>query len=30
LHAPRMEIAGATLEGVEVELDDPDLPPATR
>jgi hypothetical protein len=26
LHAPRMEIAGATLEGVEVELDDPDLP----
>jgi hypothetical protein len=26
LHTPRMEIAGATLEGVDVELDDPDLP----
>lgn len=30
LHAPRVDIAGATLEGVDVELDDPDLPPATR
>ena len=30
LHAPRVDIAGATLEGVEVELDDPDLPPATK
>jgi hypothetical protein len=30
LHAPRVDIAGAQLEGVEVELDDPDLPPATR
>ena len=30
LHAPRLEIAGATLEGVQVELDDPDLPPAAR
>jgi hypothetical protein len=30
LRTPRVEIAGATLEGVEVELDDPDLPPATR
>ena len=30
LHTPRVDIAGATLEGVEVELDDPDLPPATR
>ena len=27
LSTPRLEIAGATLEGVEVELDDPDLPP---
>ena len=27
--APRIDIAGATLEGVEVELDDPDVP-ATR
>jgi hypothetical protein len=30
LATPRLDIAGATLEGVEVELDDPDLPPATR
>ncbi|MFT3898238.1 MAG: hypothetical protein QM719_11195 [Thermomonas sp.] len=30
LSTPRIDIAGATLEGVEVELDDPDLPPATR
>jgi hypothetical protein len=30
LRTPRVEIAGATLEGVEVELDDPGLPPATR
>ena len=30
LRTPRVDIAGATLEGVEVELDDPDLPPATR
>jgi len=30
LRTPRVEIAGATLEGVEVELDDPSLPPATR
>ena len=30
MHAPRLEIAGATLEAVEVELDDPDLPPATK
>ena len=27
LSTPRMEIAGATLEGVEVELDDPGIPP---
>jgi hypothetical protein len=26
LATPRLDIAGATLEGVEVELDDPDLP----
>lgn len=26
LRTPRVEIAGATLEGVEVKLDDPDLP----
>ena len=26
LGTPRIDIAGATLEGVEVELDDPDLP----
>lgn len=30
LHAPRIDIAGATLEGVEVELDDPGMPAATR
>ena len=30
LRTPRIEITGATLEGVEVELDDPGLPPATR
>ena len=30
LHAPRLEIAGALLEDVEVELEDPDLRPATR
>jgi hypothetical protein len=30
LHAARIDIAGATLEGVEAELDDPGLPPATR
>ena len=28
--APRLDIAGATLEGVEVEFDDPALPPATK
>ena len=27
LSTPRLEIAGATLEGVEVELDDPGIPP---
>ena len=27
LATPRMEVAGATLEGVEVELDDPGIPP---
>jgi hypothetical protein len=30
LHTPRIDIAGATLEGVDVEIDDPDLPPATK
>ncbi|GAA5006036.1 hypothetical protein FNZ56_05585 [Pseudoluteimonas lycopersici] len=30
LGTPRLDIAGATLEGVEVELDDPDLPPAKK
>ena len=30
LRSPRLEIAGATMEGVEMELDDPDLPAATR
>ena len=30
LSTPRLHIAGATLEGVEVDIDDPDLPPATR
>jgi hypothetical protein len=27
LSTPRLEIAGATLEGVEIELDDPGIPP---
>ena len=27
LSTPRIDIAGAVLEGVEVELDDPDMPP---
>ena len=30
LRSPRLEIAGATMEGVEMELDDPDLPPAAK
>jgi hypothetical protein len=30
LHTPRIDIAGATLEGVDVEIDDPDLPPTTK
>jgi hypothetical protein len=30
LSTPRLDIAGATLEEVEVDIDDPDLPPATR
>jgi hypothetical protein len=30
LRTPRLEIAGAKLEGVQVEMEDPDLPPATR
>jgi len=27
LQTPRLEIAGASLEGVEIEMDDPNLPP---
>jgi len=30
LHAPRVEIAGAALEGVEVEIEDPDLPSTVK
>lgn len=30
LTTPRLDIAGTTLEGVQVELDDPDLPPAAQ
>lgn len=30
LTTPRIDIAGATLEGVEVDIDDPDLPPAAQ
>jgi hypothetical protein len=30
LHTPRIDIAGARLEGVDVEIVDPDLPPATK